>query len=387
MRKLGLGFIAAIGLVTALATHESGHAGLFSWFGGEDKHQTEWAEWQGYKNAFITRDGRVTDHSTEDKRTVSEGQAYAMFLSLVANDRATFDKLLTWSANNLAKGDLTRTLPAWIWGNQDGNWVIKDSNSASDADLWMMYSLLEASRLWCNPEYERIGRSMGNLILAEEVIHVTGLGLTLLPGKVGFVAEDGSVKLNPSYVPPFLMARLAHLHPSQPEWTKLYLSSQALLLDSHRNGLYPDWISYKNGQSDGAIEAGDYDAIRVYLWAAMTPDTDPAYPALANGIRPYLMAIQKRGATAESWNPAAGTLSASSGPDGFEWAISLAMKRILGENRNPPRLPLDSKTAWQSYGYYNGMLSLFAQGVITGKYAFGVKGELIRAGRKEGSCD
>ena len=46
--------------------------------------------------------GRVIDLSQEDKRSTSEGQAYAMFFALVANDQAMFDRLLGWT-KRLAK--------------------------------------------------------------------------------------------------------------------------------------------------------------------------------------------------------------------------------------------------------------------------------------------
>ena len=43
-----------------------------------------------------------------------------MFFALVANDRARFDKLLSWTEANLAGGDLTQRLPAWSWGKGSG---------------------------------------------------------------------------------------------------------------------------------------------------------------------------------------------------------------------------------------------------------------------------
>ena len=86
-----------------------------------------------------------------------------MFFALVANDRARFDKLLGWTQDNLAGGDLTQRLPAWSWGKSpDGSWKILDPNPASDADLWMAYALLEAGRLWHEPRYEKLGTAMAD---------------------------------------------------------------------------------------------------------------------------------------------------------------------------------------------------------------------------------
>jgi endoglucanase len=65
----------------------------------------------------------------------------------------TFDRLLHWTQANLAGGDLQTHLPAWLWGKQGR--PVEDSrpNSASDADVWMAYALIEAGRLWNVPVY------------------------------------------------------------------------------------------------------------------------------------------------------------------------------------------------------------------------------------------
>src|SRR5579859_7929354 len=123
-----------------------------------------WPLWESYtRNAFDPQ-GRIVDHSAGD-RTTSEGQAYGMFFALVANDRARFDKLLSWTQDNLAGGDLTARLPAWSWGKApDGAWKTLDQNPASDADLWMAYTLLEAGRLWHDSRYEKLGTVMASRI-------------------------------------------------------------------------------------------------------------------------------------------------------------------------------------------------------------------------------
>ncbi|VTR49737.1 Endoglucanase precursor [Serratia fonticola] len=124
-----------------------------------------------------------------------------MFFALVANDRPAFDKLLAWTENNLASGDLSAHLPAWLWGQDDNKaWKVLDSNSAADADLWIAYNLLEAGRLWQSRRYQTLGTLLLQRIGREEVANIPGLGLVLLPGKMGFVAED-RWRLNPSYLP------------------------------------------------------------------------------------------------------------------------------------------------------------------------------------------
>ena len=71
--------------------------------------EPSWPLWNRYAGTFISGDGRVIDRTAGD-RTTSEGQAYALFFSLVANDRALFQRLLAWTEQNLAQGDLARFL-------------------------------------------------------------------------------------------------------------------------------------------------------------------------------------------------------------------------------------------------------------------------------------
>src|SRR2546422_464278 len=97
--------------------------------------------WQHYAEVFMDNQIRVIDRDAGDRAT-SEAQAYAMFFALVANDRQRFDGLLGWTEQNLASGDLRLHLPAWLWGRAaDGTWRVLDSNSASDADVWIAYTL------------------------------------------------------------------------------------------------------------------------------------------------------------------------------------------------------------------------------------------------------
>ncbi|MDU2543107.1 MAG: cellulose synthase complex periplasmic endoglucanase BcsZ, partial [Klebsiella sp.] len=164
----------------------------------------QWPAWEQFKKAYVSPEGRVIDPSDARKISTSEGQSYGLFFALAANDRAGFDKLLTWTQNNLAEGDLRQHLPGWLWGKKDDEqWTLLDSNSASDSDLWIAWALLEAGRLWQQPQYTETGKALLARIVEEETVAVPGLGTMLLPGKVGF-ADDSGWRFNPSYLPPQL---------------------------------------------------------------------------------------------------------------------------------------------------------------------------------------
>src|SRR5207253_9506464 len=105
-----------------------------------------------------------------------------------------------WTENNLAQGDLTAHLPAWIWGKRDdGSWGVIDTNPAADADLWIAYTLLEAGRLWQERRYTALGSVIAARIVRDETATLPGLGRTVLPGPVGFRLRADAWRLNPSY--------------------------------------------------------------------------------------------------------------------------------------------------------------------------------------------
>src|SRR6202162_6512109 len=70
---------------------------------------TDWTAYRTFTARFVQADGRVIDYSTPTQQTTSEGQSYAMFFALVANDRATFDRLLAWTRTNLAADQFERS--------------------------------------------------------------------------------------------------------------------------------------------------------------------------------------------------------------------------------------------------------------------------------------
>jgi endoglucanase len=82
-------------------------------------HERHWLAWEAFAKVFVQADGRVIDRTAGDRST-SEAQAYGLFFALVANDRPRFERILGWTANNLAQGDLSTHLPAWLWGSTDG---------------------------------------------------------------------------------------------------------------------------------------------------------------------------------------------------------------------------------------------------------------------------
>lgn len=81
--------------------------------------QCDWPAYRIFVERVVQADGRVIDRSTDAQQTTSEGQSYGMFFALVANDRATFDRLFNWTRSNLSANQFDANnvrLPAWQWG-------------------------------------------------------------------------------------------------------------------------------------------------------------------------------------------------------------------------------------------------------------------------------
>lgn len=342
-----------------------------------------WPTWEKFATNYIEDEGRVVEDRAQD-RTTSEGQAYALFFALVANDRRRFNTLLDWTNKHLSNGFLGEQLPAWLWGRTvDGEWGILDLNSASDADLWLAYSLLEASRLWDEPGYHDIAIGLLHQTRSKSLRRSKNIGYILLPAPEGFQVGDSLLKnrlwrLNPSYVPPFLFARLQQADPSGP-WSEVALNHSKLVIDSNKNGLVPDWLGYAH--DSGSVEdpdtgwTGSYDAIRLYLWTGLWPH-GALKPADVAGMRKI---VEQDAAIPETINVQ--TLDRSgTAPPGFYRALLPYLAQL-----DSPAFP-DKKYREPdpSAGigdtpdvYYDYVLTLFGTGWAKQKFAFGSHGQII----------
>lgn len=359
---------------------------------------TAWPLWNSYAARFIDAgSGRVFD-PVGDQHTTSEAQAYALFFALVDNDRVTFDRVLGWTRENLAQGDLQTHLPAWLWGkNKNGEWRTLDANSASDADVWIAYTLLEAGRLWKIPSDTLQGKAMLALIAKREVANLPGLGPMILPAPAGF-AHGSNWMLNPSYLPCFVFQRLASYDPAGP-WKQIAAGIPRVLGESARHGYAMDWTEYVPG--DGFYPAalpvaaeqggpaagwagGSYDAVRVYLWAGMLDPGDPLRAAVLNAVPSMGAYLASHDAPPEKISDQ-GIPQERIGPVGFSAALMPYLRAYpdlaKAMVRQLARLNAERDEMSGLYGkdmdYYDQNLALFAMGFLEDRFRFGPQGELI----------
>ena len=338
-----------------------------------------WTDWETFK-AVSMESGRVIDPSDSRLITTSEGESYALFFALVAGDKAAFESILAWTENNLAEGDLTKHQPAWLWGRRTADegtlWTILDTNNAADSDMWIAYALLEAGRLWNRPDYVTKAHAMMAL-LKKDVRTVKNLGDVLLPGRVGF-ENQGSVKLNPSYAPLFILKRFAA---EDPAWESVWAGSLRMLLRSAPDGFSPDWVTFDRegrivDRADEDSAVGSYNAIRTYLWAAMTAEDAPTFASLAERFTPMVKAARRLGRPPEKVN--LNTLAMNhAGNAGFAGCVLELARRTPGETATADRL----RTAVASHdvtreSYYTNVLALFARALDEKRFRIDAEGRL-----------
>lgn len=238
--------------------------------------------WDAYRKRFIQADGRIIDWEAEERST-SEGQAYAMFRAVFADDPDSFDRTLKWSESNLQRrdnqGKPMDSLWAWKWGKSASNqWVQLDPNFAIDADIDACFALILASDRWSRPDYLALAKTkLKDLWNFSTLTHNDQT--YLLPGpKIAFQQGD-RLTLNPSYLAPYAFRLFAQVDPDR-DWMALVDSSYAILENSaslSNVGLPSDWVNFdlKTGKYS-ALESGSplktqygFDATRVWWRIAL----------------------------------------------------------------------------------------------------------------------
>jgi len=353
-----------------------------------------WPLWEDFKNKFVQPDGRVVAGSSPSYQSFSEGQSYAMFFALVANDKVSFERIWQWTKENLAGNNVNDNLPAWLWGkSEDGSWGVIDKNSAADADLWIAYSLLEAGRIWNKESYTSDALKMIAKIEAVEVVTIPSVGKFLLPGQIGFEQKDKFLtQFNPSYMPLPILRRFALASPNGP-WDEIATNTALLISVNNPKGYAVDWLSYesKPNANAGFIvdpdkgERGSYDAIRVYLWAGMTSKKDALAAPVMKSLVGMTAATLKNGVPPESVNVQQGTFNGI-GPVGFSAALLPFFKvsgqvDIFNKQKNRVKKAISENNAQHQNDasllpYYDYVLCLFGTGWIEKRYQFMPNGKL-----------
>ena len=259
-------------------------------------------EWSEYKRIYVTSDGRVIDYF-QNEISHSEGQGYALLLSVVNNDKKYFDRIWRWTKNNLQLRD-GDNLFCWSWGKRpNGQWKVIDYNNASDGDILIALALHLAYKKWRNLSYKDEAQKIVKSIRQHLIFDISNKKV-LLPGYYGFF-KDTEIILNPSYLilPAFL--EFAKLDNDQ-YWHEVY-ESQKEILQQCKFGLWKlpaDWVSLDRTNKTIKISskgaAFSFDAYRIFLYTSWIeePLLQDSFDSLAsffikNGFLPERINLKK----------------------------------------------------------------------------------------------
>jgi endoglucanase len=148
-------------------------------------------------------------------------------------------------------------------------------------------------------------------------------------------------------------------------------------------GVVADWVTYKSDSTTtgGFIadsikgDQGSYDAIRVYLWAGMTPEDDPLAKKIMNSLSGMGEIVALKDTLPESLNADTGICSGTA-PLGFSAALLPYLKTNHQETVLKSQLERAYLLQYASPppNYYNSVLSLFGSGWLDNRYRFSSNG-------------
>jgi endoglucanase len=213
---------------------------------------------EGFLDRYVQDDGRVV-RTDQGGDTVSEGQAYALLLSVAGGDDERFARVWDWTRENLQQRD---GLLAWRW--KDGRVV--DDEPAADADLDTARALALAAGRFDEPRYRDASRRIVRAIVRHETTWAADRTVMV----AGRWARDRAV-VNPSYWSPAAFRQLG--------FPKVAESSRQLTERLLESGLPPDWarvepygIVPSGPPSGGGEPVYSYDAVRTPVRLAESCD-------------------------------------------------------------------------------------------------------------------
>lgn len=238
--------------------------------------------WQAWKQAFLAEDGRVIDHR-QLQASHSEGQGYALVLSVFHGDRATFDLVRGWTDANLRR-------------RADGllNWRLvpgedrAEAPNATDGDIFFAWGLALGADRFGIPEARDQARKMAAAVSAACIRpDPRDLGrLVILPAAEGFMRGTKAI-INPSYIMPRALHDLALLT-RDARLAQAATDGSRLLAELAQDDLVPNWAELDGAGVRPSSEQPSrfgYDAMRVALYLIWSGQRDHA--AVRRALRLY----------------------------------------------------------------------------------------------------
>lgn len=310
-------------------------------------------QWSLFRLRFVAPEGRLVDTGNNGV-SHSEGQGWGLMFSAAFDDRATFDRILSWTQRVLKRR--TDHLHAWRF-RPAAPIAVDDPNNATDGDLYIAQGLLMAHARWQHAPYRDLAIAIGRDLLRLTLRRWDGRPV-LLPGAAGFESAAGMV-LNPSYIVLPAYAALAQAMPGE-TWPLLAEEGLALLRRARFGawGLSPDWVLVPpRGGTELRMPATwpprfSFDAVRVPLTLAWAGEV--THPALLGA---HAFWTDPRWATPPAWvDLVTGQTAEYAAPPGMRAIASFVAARIAGRG-SAAVIPSIN----ESHDYYSASLTLLTR--------------------------
>jgi len=286
--------------------------------------------------------------------TVSEGQAYAMLISVALGERSRFAAAWRWSRAHLVEPD---GLLAWRYAYAR----VVDRSAAADADVDTAWALELAARRFGDGSYRSAAAHLARAVLAHEVQAVAGEEV-LLPGP--WAAGPAPI-INPSYL---VTSDMAALDFASTRWSAVQKTSDRLLGELMGGGhLPPDWAVVAPGGSahptsppgqGGAPVTYGFDAVRLPIRLAASCQADQVrlaaglWPALERGVRAgdTLVNLDLGGSAQVGGSTAPIGLVGGAGAAAAAGHLSVAQRLLATAQRRNDAHPTYYGSAWVALG-------------------------------------
>jgi cellulose synthase (UDP-forming) len=248
------------------------------------------ALWTAYLYRYV-EDGRVVSRD-EGGITTSEGQGYAMLRAVWADDQASFDRIWTWTKQNLrGRGD---RLFAWKWKNG----AVVDRHSATDADTDIALALLLASRRFEDPAYQNEALEVVRAIWELEILPVRG---GFYPVAGDWARKEPVAEIHVGYLAPYAYQEFAKVD-SEHEWKDAVRTSYDILhwlYFSRGVKLPPEkiWVDAQSGElrledpKGGEVSHFGYDAFPIFWRVALDATWNWRAAGIDYDVFPLLRAL------------------------------------------------------------------------------------------------
>jgi endo-1,4-beta-D-glucanase Y len=214
------------------------------------------AEWETWKNNYVSTSGRKRILGENGNYTTSQGMGYGMLLSVYFNEKTLFDGFFDYVKYCYDSKGLMH------WKTEDGR--IVEQNSDSSADQNIALALIFAHKMWGSDgqiDYETEANTLLNKIKQYECSS-TG---DLFPG------DSFSDPRNPGYLAPGWYEIFRDFSESDFWYSAKSRAYSLAKMSAHSTtGLVPNWCS-PNGGPSGPYYSYDfgYDAVQFILKTAI----------------------------------------------------------------------------------------------------------------------